>query len=151
MRLPPARLASDLEEPVEYLYPVPLPAELPPLEAAGEPPAQQLSVTAARIAEGQGLFFGNCVLCHSNQHRSITPDLRRMSPGVHKSFRQIILGGLLVPNGMPRWDDRLSPQQSDAIHAYLINLQKKTRADELEKQRRRLPLDAPALAILSNY
>jgi quinohemoprotein ethanol dehydrogenase len=131
--------------------PVPLPADLPPLEAAGEPPAQQPGVTAARIAEGQGLFFGNCVLCHSNQHRSITPDLRRMSPGVHKSFRQIVLGGQLVPNGMPRWDDRLSPQQSDAIHAYLIDLQKKTRADELDKQRRGLPLDTPALAILSNY
>jgi quinohemoprotein ethanol dehydrogenase len=131
--------------------PVPLPAELPPLEAADAPPAQQPGITAARITEGQGLFFGNCVMCHSNQHRSITPDLRRMSPGVHQQFRQIVLGGQLVPNGMPRWDDRLTPAQTDAIHAYLIDLQKKTRVEELAKQRAGKPLDAPSLAILSNY
>jgi quinohemoprotein ethanol dehydrogenase len=131
--------------------PVPLPPALSPLEVAGPPPAQQPGVSAARIAEGQGLFFGNCVLCHSNQHRSITPDLRRMAPGVHQQFSQIVLGGQLVPNGMPRWDDRLTPQQTDAIHAYLIDLQKKTRAEELAKQRAGQPLDAPSLAILSNY
>lgn len=130
---------------------VPLPPELPPLEVAPEAPVQEPGVTAATIAKGQGLFFGNCVLCHSNQHRSITPDLRRMQSGTHSAFREIVLDGLLVPNGMPRWNDRLSAADVDAIHAYLIDAQVKTRKDELEKKRRGIALDAPSLAILSSY
>jgi quinohemoprotein ethanol dehydrogenase len=130
---------------------VPLPPELPPLEVAPKAPPQKPGVTAATIAKGQGLYFGNCVLCHSNQHRSITPDLRRMQAGTHTSFRQIVLDGLLVPNGMPRWDDRLSSEDVDAIHAYLIDAQAKTRTEELEKKRRGIALDAPSLAILSSY
>lgn len=131
--------------------PVPIPAELPPLEAAPAPPAQARGVTPAIIAEGQALFMGNCALCHSNQHRSITPDLRRMSEGAHQAFRQIVLEGLLLGNGMPRWDDRLSKADVDKIHAYLIDLQAQTRAEEMEKIKRGLPLDTPGLTILSNY
>lgn len=131
--------------------PVPIPPELPALQVAPEPPAQKPGVTPALIAKGQALFFGNCVLCHANQHRSITPDLRRMEPATHEVFREIVLEGLLLPNGMPRWDDRLTPEDADAIHAYLIDAQGKTRKDELAKQKRGIPLDAPSLAILSSY
>ncbi len=132
--------------------PVPIPPELPSLEVAGAPPAQAAGVTPALIAQGQGLFFSTgCALCHSNQHRSITPDLRRMSPASHAAFNDVVLKGLLVPNGMPRWDDVLTVAQSNAIHAWLIAEQAKVRADEQEKRRRGIPLDAPALAILSNY
>jgi quinohemoprotein ethanol dehydrogenase len=130
---------------------VPLPPELPKLEVAPAPPAQAKGVTPTTIAQGQQLFFANCVMCHSNQHRSITPDLRRMQPGTHDAFNDIVLKGLLLPNGMPRWDDVLKPAEVDAIHAWLIAEQGKTRADELEKQKRGIPLDAPSLAILSNY
>jgi len=130
---------------------VPLPPELPKLDVAPEPPAQAAGVTPATIAQGQQLFFANCVMCHANQHRSITPDLRRMQPGTHQAFSKIVLEGLLLQNGMPRWDDVLKPQEVAAIHAWLIDEQRKTRADELEKQRRGIPLDAPSLAILSNY
>jgi len=130
---------------------VPIPAELPKLEPAPAPPAQAPGVTPAIIAQGGGLFMGNCALCHSNQLRSITPDLRRMSEGSHQAFKQIVLEGLLLPNGMPRWDDRLSEKDAEAIHAYLIDLQGKTRAEELEKVKRGLPLDTPGLTILSNY
>lgn len=131
--------------------PVNIPVELPELEVATAPPAQKPGVTAATIAKGQDLFFGNCVLCHSNQPRSITPDLRRMQPATHDVFDKIVLEGLLLPNGMPKWDDHLSPKDVGAIHAYLIDLQGKTRKDELAKQKAGVPLDAPSLAILSNY
>jgi quinohemoprotein ethanol dehydrogenase len=131
---------------------VPIPAELPPLEVAGVPPAQASGVTPAMIAHGQGLFFAKgCVLCHSNQHRSITPDLRRMAPETHQAFNAIVLKGQLVPNGMPRFDDALKPEDVDAIHAWLIAEQGKVRTEELAKRKRGIPLDAPALAILSNY
>ena len=52
---------------------------------------------------------------------------------------------------MPRWDDALKPADADAIHAWLIDQQAKTRAEDLEKVKRGLPLDAPSLAILSSY
>ena len=127
------------------------PPALPPLEVAPPPPAQAPGVNPATIAMGKGLFFSNCAICHSNQHRAITPDLRRMQPASHDAFDQIVLKGLLVTGGMPRWDDVLSQSDAAAIHAYLIDAQTKTRAEELEKRRRGLPLDAPSLAILSNY
>ena len=131
--------------------PVPIPDELPPLEVAPEAPAQAPGVTPEVIARGQGLFFGNCAICHANQPRSITPDLRRMQRGTHEMFRDIVLGGALVAGGMPRWNDILKPEDADAIHAYLIDLQGKTRADELAKQKAGKPLDGPSLTILSNY
>ncbi len=132
--------------------PVSLPAKLPPLEAAPVAPEQEAGVTPANIARGRQLFFSTgCAMCHANQHRSITPDLRRMQTGTHQMFQKIVRGGLLVQNGMPRWDDVLTPKDADAIHAWLIDLQAQTRKDELEKTRRKVPLDAPSLALLSNY
>jgi quinohemoprotein ethanol dehydrogenase len=131
---------------------VPIPANLPPLEVAPEAPPPNPYIPREEIARGQGLFFSTgCVLCHSNQHRSITPDLRRMSPATHSAFNDIVLNGALVQNGMPRWDDRLKPADANAIHAWLIDEQRKTRADELAKVKAGKPLDAPSLAILSSY
>ena len=52
---------------------------------------------------------------------------------------------------MPRWNDVLTPAEVAAVHAYLIELQVTTRRDELAKVKAGLPLDAPSLAILSNY
>lgn len=130
---------------------VSIPPELPPLQVAPPPPAQAADVTADTIKQGRALFFSYCVLCHSNQHRSITPDLRRMQPATHQAFESIVLGGLLVPAGMPRWDDQFKPEDARAIHAYLIDLQGKTREQELASQRAGLPLDTPSPAILSSY
>ncbi len=130
---------------------VPVPPLLPPLEVAPPAPAQAPGITPATLAQGRAAFFTNCAICHSNQHRSITPDLRRMQPATHEAFDQIVRGGALVAGGMPRWDDVLGPQETAAIHAWLIDEQARTRTDELQKQRRGVPLDAPSLAILSNY
>jgi len=130
---------------------VPIPADLPPLEPAPEPPAQFSDATPEMIAMGAGLFTENCSLCHSNQPRAPLPDLRRMRRGIHVAFDQIVLKGLFVPNGMPAWDDVLSPAQAKAIHAWLIDEQAKVRARELQLQAEGKPLDAQSLTILSNY
>jgi quinohemoprotein ethanol dehydrogenase len=74
-----------------------------------------------------------------------------MNEGVHAVFDRIVLEGLLVPNGMPRWDDLLQPAQVKAIHAYLIDEQGKTRARELQLQAEGKPLDSRSLTILSNF
>lgn len=130
---------------------VSIPADLPPLQPAPAPPPQLAGVTPAMIALGNALFTTNCSLCHSNQPRAPLPDLRRLQPGTHEQFDNIVLNGALVSGGMPRWDDLLKPDQVRAIHAYLIDEQGKTRARELELQRQGKPLDARSLTILSNF
>ena len=130
---------------------VPVPADLPALEPAPEPPAQLPGVTPQMIAMGSGLFTENCMICHSNQPRAPLPDLRRMDRAKHDAFDQIVLEGLFLPNGMPRWDDLLSPDQVKAMHAFLIDEQGKVRARELQLQREGKPLDSRSLTILSSF
>ncbi len=74
--------------------PVPIPAELAAPEVAPAATRAIGRVSPLRcIAKGQALFYSvGCALCHSNQHRSITPDLRRMQPGTHDAFRQDCAG-----------------------------------------------------------
>ena len=131
---------------------VPQPDLLPAPQVAPAPPPQLSGVTPETIARGQALFYSvGCALCHSNQHRSITPDLRRMQPETHAGFDDIVLKGQRVPLGMPRWNDLLEPDDSKAIHAWLIAEQGKVHRAETEKRKRGIPLDAPSAAILSNY
>ncbi|HEU0203003.1 MAG TPA: PQQ-dependent dehydrogenase, methanol/ethanol family [Burkholderiaceae bacterium] len=102
----------------------------PPLTHAPipAPPPQKPGVTAQTIARGQALFMANCAICHSNQTGSNVADLRRMQ-GSHRIFREIVLGGAMLPAGMPRWDDVFTEAEVDAIHAYLIALQGQAHAD----------------------
>jgi quinohemoprotein ethanol dehydrogenase len=130
---------------------VPLPTPLPPLEVAPPAPAQLAGVTPATIAQGQGLFMAHCAICHSNLHRSISPDLRRMPAEAHAAFNEIVLRGGLLAGGMPRWDDLLSEADADAIHAYLIDLQAKTRATELDLKRQGKPLDTRGPLLMSSF
>jgi quinohemoprotein ethanol dehydrogenase len=98
---------------------VPIPPLLPADPPLPEPPAQR--GTAADIARGARLFGANCAICHPNMTRSASADLRRMSPGVHASFNDIVLKGLLRETGMPSWGDVLSVADAESIHAYLID------------------------------
>lgn len=129
----------------------PVPADLPPIEAAAAPPAQAAGVTPQMIAAGGALFTSHCSICHSNQPRAPLPDLRRMQPGTHEAFEQIVLEGLLLQNGMPRWNDLLKPADVKAIHAFLIAEQGALRARELKLQAAGKPLDSRSLTILSNF
>jgi quinohemoprotein ethanol dehydrogenase len=130
---------------------VPVPADLPAIEPAPAPPAQLAGITPEQIAAGSALFTTNCSVCHSNQPRAPLPDLRRMSQGTHAAFDRIVRGGLLLDNGMPRFDDLLTADEARTIHAFLIDEQGKLRQRELELQRQGKPLDSHALTILSNF
>ncbi|KAF0186478.1 MAG: pyrrolo-quinoline quinone [Alphaproteobacteria bacterium] len=127
------------------------PELLPPLTVAPPPPPQARGVTRQTIAFGHGQFLANCAICHSNQPRSTAPDLRRMAPATHAAFNGIVLEGWFLANGMPRWDDTLTPGEVNAIHAYLIDEQRRTRARELQLQRAGKPLDARNAVAMSNY
>ena len=128
-----------------------MPPPLPAIEPAPAAPPQLAGVTPATIAQGGALFTGNCSICHSNQPRSGAPDLRRMQPAVHDQFDNIVLRGLLTPRGMPHWEDRLSPADVKAIHAYLIGLQGPLHDKEAALKKAGKPLDSQSLTILSSY
>ncbi len=130
----------------------PLPEPLPPLTVAPPPPPQAEGVTPEIIAKGASLFFGNCAICHSNKQRSVAvKDLSRMQPGSHTIFKNIVLDGAFLPLGMPRWDDLLSEEDVEAIHAYLIDLQAKTHAKESKLVEEGKSLDPSGANIMTGY
>jgi quinohemoprotein ethanol dehydrogenase len=96
---------------------VPLPAAR--VEAPFEkPPASGAS--KAQIDAGEIKFIEECSRCHVLGPSS-TPDLRKLNAGLHASFKDIVLKGVLAPAGMERFDDILSESDVDNIHAYLID------------------------------
>jgi quinohemoprotein ethanol dehydrogenase len=82
-------------------------------------PTQQ-NATQAEIDAGELKFVEQCSRCHVLGPSS-TPDLRRLNAGLHAAFKDIVLHGMLAPAGMERFDDLLSEQDADNIHAYLID------------------------------
>jgi len=100
-------------------------AQLPPMpaesfaipELAAPPP---LAGTPAQVALGEQLYGANCSLCHGNAARGGVKDLRHMSPATHAAFTDIVLNGSRAANGMASFADRLSGEQAEAIHHYLI-------------------------------
>ena len=87
-----------------------VPFEQPPPQTAG----------AGAIHAGEIKFVEECSRCHVLD-LNITPDLRRLNPGLHAAFKDIVLHGALAPAGMERFDDLLSEADVDNIHAYLID------------------------------
>ncbi|HEY6483394.1 MAG TPA: PQQ-dependent dehydrogenase, methanol/ethanol family [Steroidobacteraceae bacterium] len=83
-----------------------------------KPPAR--SASAASVRNGEAKFVQECSRCHV-LGPSVTPDLRRLTPQLHAIFNDIVLRGALAPTGMERFDDLLSEQDVNDIHAYLID------------------------------
>ncbi|MBS0373926.1 MAG: PQQ-dependent dehydrogenase, methanol/ethanol family [Proteobacteria bacterium] len=96
---------------------VPLPPALPPVRFE-QPPEQHAG--EASIRAGEIKFIEECSRCHAFGP-SVTPDLRRLNAGLHAAFKDIVLKGLVAPTGMEGFDDLLSEQDVDDIHAYLID------------------------------
>ena len=94
---------------------------LPPLkaeEALPQPPP--LRASEADVQKGAALYARTCALCHGQQALGGVKDLRRMSPDIHRQFKDIVLGGARKDKGMASFADILTPADADAIHAYLI-------------------------------
>jgi quinohemoprotein ethanol dehydrogenase len=95
--------------------PTPPPRTEPILE---KPPQQK--ATQAQIDAGEIVFIAQCSRCHQLGPSS-TPDLRRLNDGLHVAFKDIVLKGILAPAGMERFNDILSAQDVENVHAYLID------------------------------
>jgi quinohemoprotein ethanol dehydrogenase len=87
-------------------------------------PPEGFSPDPAGVASGDRLYHTHCSRCHGSeviQHGVIYPDLRYSSEAIHSNFIKIVLEGLLEPNGMPSFGDRLSQQEVASIEQYVIS------------------------------
>jgi len=73
-----------------------------------------------RVQAGEVKFVEECSRCHV-LGASITPDLRKLSPGMQAAFQDIVLRGAVAPTGMERFDDLLSASDVEDIHAYVLS------------------------------
>ena len=98
--------------PVAELRPGPLP---PLMSGQGPQPA-------GLVAQGGGIYRAQCARCHGYAgERTPFPDLRRMSPETLTAFDDIVLGGAYKTAGMASFADVLTPADTRAIRAYLID------------------------------
>ena len=85
-------------------------------------PEQQLAdVSDEVIAAGEDAYMNNCALCHgfAVQSGGAVPDLRRMNEGTHAIFKQIVLEGIYVSNGMASFADILNEEDVEHIHHFI--------------------------------
>jgi PQQ-dependent dehydrogenase (methanol/ethanol family) len=100
-------------------------ASLPPLPEVEppvlDPPASTAS--AAAIKKGERLYQRFCASCHGDVAvgGNVLPDLRYSSTLENQQWFQIVLGGLLEPNGMVSFSKELSREDARAIRAYVIH------------------------------
>ncbi len=108
---------------------VPLP---PPRPAEPFPPPPPSMAAKAEIAHGEIKFVEQCSRCHLFAP-NVTPDLRKLPTSVHAAFDDIVLNGVLASHGMEKFGDLLSASDVDAIHAYLIDLQRQGYSQQQRK------------------
>lgn len=101
--------------------PVPTPAKReeplgpPHIDASKFPPLSQ-----AQIARGRQLYL-NCAGCHSTRGGTpILPNLGRVQAIGKDAFQAILLDGVLVPNGMPKFADKLNKKDVETLYEYII-------------------------------
>lgn len=99
-------------------------ASLPPLPEIEaqvlNPPAA--TADAATVRGGEALYQRYCSTCHGDVAVSggVLPDLRYSSTLTNDQWFNIVLGGLLRPNGMVSFAKEISRNDAVAIRAYVI-------------------------------
>ncbi|MGE0741195.1 MAG: PQQ-dependent dehydrogenase, methanol/ethanol family [Hyphomonadaceae bacterium] len=98
-------------------------ATLPPLDRTPPPLVDDpaFRIDAARAQTGSAIFAQRCSLCHGPAlvPGGSAPDLRRSNiPTDASALRAVLHDGILVPNGMPRFED-LTDEQMLALQHYI--------------------------------
>jgi quinohemoprotein ethanol dehydrogenase len=75
----------------------------------------------AKVAIGQATYGSRCVLCHGGRVVSggTAPDLRKsMLPLSYDAIRAVLQDGVLLPRGMPRFEE-LTREQIEGLQHYI--------------------------------
>lgn len=78
--------------------------------------------TPEQVEIGRQLFQRNCTACHKNSGGGGIPDLRTMNKSTHLAFKDIVLQGGRIEQGMPMFEGILDEEDVASIHTYLIDL-----------------------------
>ena len=109
----PRRLYTFALDAKTPLPPSPPPAMATPLDL----PAFKIDTALAE--QGRKLYAGTCLYCHGAGMVSggAAPDLRE-SPiaGDHEAFKNVVLSGALVMNGMPQYKELKDPEIDALLH-----------------------------------
>jgi quinohemoprotein ethanol dehydrogenase len=104
---------------------VPMPSHQIRDRIVPEPPA--IALDKMKIAKGEAIYQSLCFACHfvtGDRHLTDYPDLSMLAKPTHDAFNDILLKGKLSFYGMANFSDVLKPEDVEAIHQYLISLQK---------------------------
>jgi mono/diheme cytochrome c family protein len=82
-----------------------------------------LDAESVNTESGERLYADYCSSCHGEELRNtsggVTFDLRRLRPGDHDRYLNVVLNG---KNQMPPWRGALEPDQIEAIWAYIRSI-----------------------------
>ncbi len=97
--------------------------ELPTVSPPAVPELPEQTASAATVLEGHRVYATRCMVCHGYSAVSggLTPDLRYSDAQVYAEWDAIVLGGSRSSNGMPPFAGVVTPEQSQAIKAYIID------------------------------
>lgn len=94
-----------------------LPETAPPFPKLTPVDVSKLPLDVAAADRGMKLWNGRCLICHGvgvQQTSPIAPDLRESAAAQElATFKQILKGGDLAVNGMPKFDDLEDGEMSD--------------------------------------
>ena len=102
--------------------------KLPEMVAYTPPPLNPPAEfgTAAQLANGEHQYNEHCASCHGNNTQRITslfPDLRYAGAlWTADGFKSIVIDGVLQENGMVSFRKELTPQDAEAIRAYIVHV-----------------------------
>lgn len=101
---------------------------LPPAEPYTPPPLNPPADfgDAALLTKGEKNYNEHCASCHGNNTArvsSIFPDLRYAGPlWSNEAFKAIVIDGALQNNGMVSFRKVLTPEDAEAIRAYVVHI-----------------------------
>jgi quinohemoprotein ethanol dehydrogenase len=111
-------------------------AKLPPNAPYTSRPLNPPPATAVAgvVARGAAIFDEHCAVCHGSnatQQRNGSAPILTTTPLLHvqQGFDQVVLQGARIERGMPVFNDKLRPEDTAAVLAYIVS-----RANELKNQ-----------------
>ncbi|MEP5566848.1 MAG: PQQ-dependent dehydrogenase, methanol/ethanol family [Halioglobus sp.] len=86
-------------------------------------PPPVTTASAEAIDRGGIAYTRFCARCHGGGVVSdgSVPDLRKLDNSWYERFDEVVLDGMMLSAGMPRFDSVLNPQQSAEIKAYILD------------------------------
>jgi quinohemoprotein ethanol dehydrogenase len=87
------------------------------------PPHELAMASTEQVEQGRELYNQYCAVCHGGNAISggILPDLRYRIADLDPAWQSIVIDGSLAVNGMPTWQDYLSPEEADLIKSYVAH------------------------------